>query len=154
MGSMSGREAVRYGRILLAARDSEAACATLGYNTRAVRVAVFAVSAGLAGVAGVFFTGMRVSISTADFNFFQSLPLLLFAVVGGVTTVTGVLLGGLAYGLMPVLLDQVPGQHVGLQTNDAQVFYASLGFEPQPEFWSLVVGAWLDNDANRSSTGG
>lgn len=98
----------RYGRILLAARDSEAACATLGYNTRAVRVAVFAISAGLAGVAGVFFTGMRVSISTADFNFFQSLPLLLFAVVGGVTTVTGVLLGGLAYGLMPVLLDQVP----------------------------------------------
>ncbi|TAL22800.1 MAG: inner-membrane translocator [Frankiales bacterium] len=98
----------RYGRILLAARDSEAACATLGYNTRAVRVAVFAVSAGLAGVAGVFYTGMRVSISTADFMFFQSLPLLLFAVVGGVTTVTGVLLGGLAYGLMPVLLDQVP----------------------------------------------
>ena len=98
----------RYGRILLAARDSEAACATLGYNTRAVRVAVFATSAGLAGVAGVFYTGMRVSISTADFMFFQSLPLLLFAVVGGVTTVTGVLLGGLAYGLMPVLLDQVP----------------------------------------------
>lgn len=98
----------RYGRILLAARDSEAACATLGYNTRAVRVAVFATSAGLAGVAGVFYTGMRVSISTADFLFFQSLPLLLFAVVGGVTTVTGVLIGGLAYGLMPVLLDQVP----------------------------------------------
>jgi hypothetical protein len=21
--------------------------------------------------------------------------------------------------------------------------------EPQPEFWSLVVGTWLDNDANR-----
>jgi branched-chain amino acid transport system permease protein len=98
----------RYGRILLAARDSEAACATLGYNTRAVRVAVFAVSAGLAGVAGAFYTGMRVSISTADFMFFQSLPLLLFAVVGGVTTVTGVLIGGLSYGLLPVLLDRVP----------------------------------------------
>lgn len=98
----------RYGRILLAARDSEAACATLGYNTRAVRVAVFAMSAGLAGVAGAFYTGMRVSISTIDFFFFQSLPLLLFAVVGGVTTVTGVLLGGLAYGLLPVLLERVP----------------------------------------------
>lgn len=98
----------RYGRILLAARDSEAACATLGYNTRAVRVAVFAASAGLAGVAGAFYTGMRVSISTADFMFFTSLPLLLFAVVGGVTSVTGVLIGGLAYGLMPVLLDRVP----------------------------------------------
>ena len=98
----------QYGRILLAARDSEAACATLGYNTRAVRVGVFAMSAGLAGVAGAFYTGMRVSISTADFMFFTSLPLLLFAVVGGVTSVTGVLIGGLAYGLMPVLLDRVP----------------------------------------------
>jgi len=73
-----------------------------------VRVAVFATSAGLAGVAGAFYTGMRVSISTADFMFFTSLPLLLFAVVGGVTSVTGVLIGGLAYGLMPVLLDRVP----------------------------------------------
>lgn len=98
----------RYGRILLAARDSEAACATLGYNTRAVRVAVFAMSAGLAGVGGAFYTGMRVSISTADFMFFQSLPLLLFAVVGGVTTVTGVLIGGLAYGLLPVVVERQP----------------------------------------------
>ena len=40
-------------------------------------------------------------------------------------------------------------QHVGLQTDDAQAFYESLGFEPQPEFWSLVSGSWLDNDANR-----
>ncbi len=99
----------KYGRILLAARDSEAACATLGYNTRAVRVAVFSVSAGLAGVAGVFYANMRVSISTADFSFFQSLPLLLFAVVGGVTAVSGVLAGGLFYGLLPVILERVPG---------------------------------------------
>jgi hypothetical protein len=47
------------------------------------------------------------------------------------------------------LLEQVPGQHVGLQTDDAQRFYGSLGFKSQPEFWSRVVGSWLDNDANR-----
>ena len=43
----------------------------------------------------------------------------------------------------------VPGQHVGLQTDDARAFYARLGFTPQPEFWSRVVGRWLDNAANR-----
>ena len=48
-----------------------------------------------------------------------------------------------------MLLEEVPGQHVGLQTNDAQALYESLGFRPQPEFWSHVVGAWLDNEANR-----
>ena len=49
------------------------------------------------------------------------------------------------------LLDQVPGQHVGLQTDNAQALYESLGFHPQPEFWSIVVGTWLDNAANRST---
>ena len=56
---------------------------------------------------------------------------------------------GVASAMIRLLLDRVPGQHVGLQTNDAQAFYASLGFGPQPEFWSIVVGKWLDNDANR-----
>jgi ribosomal protein S18 acetylase RimI-like enzyme len=56
---------------------------------------------------------------------------------------------GVASALIRRLLDEVPGQHVGLQTSNAQALYASLGFEPQPEFWSRVVGTWLDNDANR-----
>jgi ribosomal protein S18 acetylase RimI-like enzyme len=56
---------------------------------------------------------------------------------------------GIAATLVRMLAEQVPGQHIGLQTDDAQAFYESLGFKPQPEFWSLVVGRWLDNDANR-----
>jgi predicted GNAT family acetyltransferase len=56
---------------------------------------------------------------------------------------------GIASTLMRMLADAVPGQHIGVQTDDAQAFYASLGYTPQPEFWSLVVGRWLDNDANR-----
>jgi predicted GNAT family acetyltransferase len=56
---------------------------------------------------------------------------------------------GIASTLVRMLLEEVPGQHVGLQTNDAQALYESLGFRPQPEFWSHVVGTWLDNEANR-----
>ena len=56
---------------------------------------------------------------------------------------------GIASAMIRALEEQVPGQHIGLQTDDAQAFYASLGFRPQPEFLSLVVGQWLDNDANR-----
>jgi predicted GNAT family acetyltransferase len=56
---------------------------------------------------------------------------------------------GIASTLMRMLADAVPGQHIGVQTDDAQAFYASLGYTPQPEFWSLVIGRWLDNDANR-----
>jgi ribosomal protein S18 acetylase RimI-like enzyme len=56
---------------------------------------------------------------------------------------------GIASAMVDRLRAAVPGQHVGLQTGDAQRFYERLGFRPQPEFWSCVVGTWLDNDANR-----
>ncbi len=56
---------------------------------------------------------------------------------------------GIARAMVEHLADQVPGQHVGLQTDDAQAFYAALGFKPQPAFLSRVAGRWLDNDANR-----
>ena len=56
---------------------------------------------------------------------------------------------GIASALVRRLADSVPGQHVGLQTDDAQPFYSSLGFRRQPEFLSLVSGRWLDNEANR-----
>jgi GNAT superfamily N-acetyltransferase len=56
---------------------------------------------------------------------------------------------GIGSSLVRRLRDEVPGHHIGLQTDGARQFYESLGFRPQPEFWSLVVGTWLDNDANR-----
>lgn len=98
----------RFGRFLLAIRDSQMACGTLGLSITLTRVRVFMISAGLAGVAGAFFGGMRVSVGASDFTMFASLPLLLFAVVGGVTTVTGALIGGLALGMLPVVQEQFP----------------------------------------------
>ena len=56
---------------------------------------------------------------------------------------------GVASAMMRHLMNEVPGQHIGLQTDDAQAFYATLGFREQPEFLSMVVGRWLDNEANR-----
>jgi len=58
---------------------------------------------------------------------------------------------GIASAMIRRLLDEVPGQHVGLQADDRQDFYASLGFTPQPEFWSIVVGSSLDNAANHDA---
>jgi predicted GNAT family acetyltransferase len=56
---------------------------------------------------------------------------------------------GIATRMVALLCEQAPGQHMGLQTDDMQAFYASLGFRPQPAFMSRVIGTWLDNDANR-----
>jgi ribosomal protein S18 acetylase RimI-like enzyme len=55
---------------------------------------------------------------------------------------------GIGSALIRRLMERVPGQHIGLQTAEAQEFYGSLGFRLQPDFMSFVVGRWLQNPAN------
>ena len=55
---------------------------------------------------------------------------------------------GIASEMVHLLANQVPGQHIGLPTDDARPFYLALGFRAQPEFMSMVVGTWLRNEAN------
>jgi branched-chain amino acid transport system permease protein len=99
----------RLGRILIAMRDSQAACGTLGLNMRWFRVALFGLSAAMAGLAGALFAGLRETIAATDFQVFASLPLLLIAVVFGVTSVTGAATGGVFLAMLPVLQSKYPG---------------------------------------------
>ncbi len=96
------------GRMIIALRDSPAGCGTLGLDARWFRVGLFALSASMAGVAGALFAGLRGTVGSSDFGFFQSLLLLLFAVVFGVTSCTGAVLGGLALMYLPVLQSDYP----------------------------------------------
>lgn len=96
------------GRLLIALRDSPAACGTLGLNQRWFRVAVFSASAGIAGLAGALLGGLRELVDPRDYQTFQSLPLLLVAVVAGVTTISGALLGGVLLMLLPVIQATAP----------------------------------------------
>jgi ribosomal protein S18 acetylase RimI-like enzyme len=57
---------------------------------------------------------------------------------------------GIGSRMVRQLAEKVPGQHIGLQSDEAADFYRSLDFRPQPEFFSLVVGGWLENEANSS----
>ena len=80
----------------------------LGMNLVTVKATVFALSAGIAGMAGALFGGLRVTASANDFVFLQSLFLFLVATIGGMTTVRGALFGGLFLGVMPELQKHVP----------------------------------------------
>jgi GNAT superfamily N-acetyltransferase len=54
---------------------------------------------------------------------------------------------GVARGMMDLLLERLPGQHVFLWTEDAEAFYQRLGFEPCHCFGlQKVVGEWLVNE--------
>ena len=89
-----------FGRRLAAMNDSPAACMTLGLDLVGTKVAVFALSAGMAGFAGAMFGNLRTSVSGNDFVLLISLTTFLLAMIGGITTVTGAFIGGMA---LPIL---------------------------------------------------
>ncbi len=98
------------GRRLAAMNDSPAACMTLGLNLLRTKVTVFALSAGMAGFAGGLFGMLRTSVSANDFVLLISLNTFLLAMIGGITTVTGALIGGMA---LPLLDTDLQGLFIG-----------------------------------------
>ena len=90
-----------FGRRLAAMRDSQAACATLGLDVRRTKLAVFALSSAIAGLAGALYGGLGFTAGQLDFEPLYNVLLFLFAFVGGITTVTGALFGGLLFAALP-----------------------------------------------------
>jgi len=97
-----------FGRVLSATKDSQAACVTLGLNVTTTKLAVFALSAGMAGVAGALLGAMKTVAGTLDFQMEQSLPVLLLVVLYGVSTTSGALFGGLSLGVIQILANRFP----------------------------------------------
>ena len=88
-----------FGQRLMALKDSPAACATLGMNARASTVAVFALSAALAGIGGGLYGEALGSAAPDVFQFFTGLSILLVMVVVGISSLgagvaCGLFLGG------------------------------------------------------------
>lgn len=97
-----------FGRRLVALKDSPAACATVGINLTTTKLAVFAISAGIAGLAGGLFGGLRTQVGASDFEMFRSLAILLLVYVAGITSVGGALAGGVTFGWFPRIQALMP----------------------------------------------
>ncbi|MGQ0832460.1 MAG: branched-chain amino acid ABC transporter permease [Microthrixaceae bacterium] len=91
-----------FGQRLLAMKDSPAACATLGIDLTRLKLAVFSMSAAMAGVGGALYGATLGSMGYDRFNLFESLPLLLLAVVGGIGSASGALFAGAVLGGSPI----------------------------------------------------
>lgn len=89
-----------FGRELTAIRDSELAAATLGARVKTSKVVIFSLSAFIAGCSGALFGGLTFAVQGIHFEPVNSLVILLFAFVGGITTVTGALMAGTLFALL------------------------------------------------------
>ena len=93
-----------WGKAMRAVRDSELAARSLGLDPVMVRTAAFTVSAAITGVAGAIFASLTQFISPESFPFFQSILFLLVAIIGGIGTVLGPVVGALVVVLLPEFL--------------------------------------------------
>ena len=93
-----------WGRALLAVKSSEVAAESLGISAYLARTTAFTISAALAGLAGGLFTILNGYISPDSFTLQTSIVFLLALLFGGLGSVAGPLVGGVALTLLPELL--------------------------------------------------
>jgi branched-chain amino acid transport system permease protein len=91
------------GRTLVALRDSPAAADALGVDPLWPRVAIFSLSAFVAGVAGGLYAGLLEAASPAFFGTLTSLLWLTIVVVGGIESPYGAVVGALLFYFLPEL---------------------------------------------------
>jgi branched-chain amino acid transport system permease protein len=83
------------GQRMLAVRSNERAAAAAGVDVRAVKLAGFGVSAFIAGMAGALYAYNFGSVTAGRFGIVTALGFVAFAYLGGITTVSGAILGGM-----------------------------------------------------------
>jgi branched-chain amino acid transport system permease protein len=87
--------------VLLAIRDAESFAEANGVPTRTVKVLVFGLSAGLAGMAGWAFSFLGF-ISPGQFSWTVSVNILVMVILGGMNTTLGPLIGAAFISAFPV----------------------------------------------------
>jgi branched-chain amino acid transport system permease protein len=84
----------RIGRAMMAIRDHGLAADTMGIDSARVKTITFGVSALYTGVAGALHAIIFEFVAPDSFRFELSIALLVGAVVGGIATIPGALIGG------------------------------------------------------------
>lgn len=99
------------GQQMLAVRANERAAAAAGINVARVKVAAYAISSFIAGTAGWMYAYNSGSVSAARFGILIALGFVAFAYIGGITMVSGAVVGGLVAteGLVPYFFQNLLG---------------------------------------------
>lgn len=96
-----------YGRVLRGIREDEIACRSLGKGVFVYKLAVFGVSAAMAGLAGSLLVIEASIASPKQFTFDQSAAIIAMVVVGGSGSLPGSIVGVIALSLLAPILEHV-----------------------------------------------
>ena len=95
-----------HGRALRAIRDHEVTAQVMGINTPAYKIIIFTLAAGLAGLAGSLYAHYITFINPETFGLHTSILILTMAVLGGMGSMAGSVLGAVILTALPEALRQ------------------------------------------------
>jgi branched-chain amino acid transport system permease protein len=101
----------RTGLMLRAMRDSSTAAASLTVDIQSLRTRVFVVCALFGSIAGSLFAHHASFVSTQSFTVERSITFLLIPVIGGATSIPGIVIGALFVTFLPELLSKLGDFH-------------------------------------------
>lgn len=111
--------ASRFGRAIVAIRENERRMAAIGYPVFRLKLAAFALSGGLCGLAGALLANASTSITPHTLTWHQSGLLIVMVILGG----SGYFWGGLTGAAVYLILEETISDHT--------------------EHWNLILGAML-----------
>jgi branched-chain amino acid transport system permease protein len=92
-----GLVASRFGRVLRAARENPVRVSVTGFDVTKVRLVAYVISGMLAGLSGFFLANHTEFVSPAFMSWQRSGELIFMAVLGGVGSLHGAIIGAIAY---------------------------------------------------------
>ena len=94
----------RDGRAIMAVRDNRIAAESVGINVTKYRLMAFTVASALAGAAGVLYAMNYSTITPSQFDFNQSILILVYVVLGGMGNIWGSIISAAFLTVLPELL--------------------------------------------------
>jgi ABC-type branched-subunit amino acid transport system permease subunit len=126
------------GYVLVAVREDSERTETFGYDTRLVQLLVFAISAGIAGLAGTLYTAWGTYIHPDGFNVAANILVVIWVAVGGRKDLTSVVVSTIALSWLSIEL--AAWGDISLLVLGFILLAAMLA---APEGVVATVGAWV-----------
>jgi branched-chain amino acid transport system permease protein len=130
----------RAGRALQAVRDRALAAELTGVDVARTKVAVFALSSGLAALAGALLGSYQEFVSPNDWDLVLSIQYIAIVIVGGMGSVYGPVLGALFVGSLPRIIEEYSDSIPGVSANAGDSGFITVFALNQILFGLLIIG--------------
>jgi branched-chain amino acid transport system permease protein len=94
------------GRALLAVRENEIAAEAMGIDTTRAKVVAFVFSAFFAGIGGSLYAHQVGALDPKELGFMKSIDLVIIVVIGGMGSISGVVIGATILVVLPEIFRQ------------------------------------------------